>query len=830
MELNKIQTSGSWGKAADDLNQNFSKVNNAVEQVKNATTRNKGYFSSDTELKSAFPSANVGDIAYVGSAYPYQTWAWDGSAWKKKNDAGGEESVNLGDYYTKEETNEKIAEADAKLSELGSKLHSFDLIGIRLPQMVSYTLDKAVQLTQFKVGKNTDGIIRIKGRNTYAFKWNLMGLKTDSAAEIINSGNYIFGDFDETLYLAEYLADKDTSLYEYFYIQLNSGTGTGIEEQTFILDSVSATFDIAVAELSNAPQDIEALKTKLAEPVWHNMEYYNFLRFYGSGSVQRNEKFITTSTFLQSKLKGFVNRIRLYSQIAGGVEIVVANLENKKFRHYFFNLESSGVHELSVNIPIEQGEYVGYSYVEGDNLPFATNNYGHSSKFIQATEDGITANVAGFVALQYSVIPLGMSVNAYSTSDKLGSVVGTFQEGTPNLLPSNLVDIPTGRWYTFMKDDTIFSGIIKRLRVSSDIDQNITFGIGIIDQRGWAIIDEEFTLPIKAGDAWFDCNVYLAEGKRLFIKGGVSLKGETNSAFNQYGIGLLTTSEENILLVGYSVVCFGYEIEGEKKTMSLVAKSADIEQVKESVSSVETRLNTLNLDSLFLYSDNKVFKLKVDDNGNLGTIQVPSKKISIFGNSIEIHGYSDYWWADDRGMASSIKDNDYPHRIQNYLKNEYSTPTSISVYNIAEWEIAADSWSMNRLDAYLDNTDLVIIRVGENASYDSTYESRVKELITYIKSKTNAPLIWGGLFWANNNKENAAKAAVQSFGDIPFVTFSDLDQPQYKSYLGAKVLGNDGVWHTVNNSGVANHPGDEGFRVMAERFMPYVLERLGQPL
>lgn len=120
MELNKIQSSGSWGKAADDLNQNFSKVNNAVEQVKNATTRNKGYFSSDTELKSAFHSANVGDIAYIGNAYPYQTWAWDGSAWKKKNDAGGEESVNLGDYYTKEETNEKLAETDEKLSELGS--------------------------------------------------------------------------------------------------------------------------------------------------------------------------------------------------------------------------------------------------------------------------------------------------------------------------------------------------------------------------------------------------------------------------------------------------------------------------------------------------------------------------------------------------------------------------------------------------------------------------------------------------------------------------------------------------------------------------------------
>lgn len=117
MELNKIQSSGNWGKAADDLNQNFSKVDKAVEQVKNVTTRNKGYFSSDTALKAAFEKASVGDIAYVGNAYPYQTWAWDGSKWEKKNDDGGQESVNLGDYYTKEDADIIVGRIDQELME-----------------------------------------------------------------------------------------------------------------------------------------------------------------------------------------------------------------------------------------------------------------------------------------------------------------------------------------------------------------------------------------------------------------------------------------------------------------------------------------------------------------------------------------------------------------------------------------------------------------------------------------------------------------------------------------------------------------------------------------
>jgi hypothetical protein len=148
MELNKIQSTGNWGKAADDLNQNFTKVNTAVEQIKNATTRNKGYFPSEEALNEAFPSANVGDIAYVGSEYPYQTWAWNGTIWEKKNDAGGEDSVNLGDYYTKAETDEKFTEADAKLSELGSN------------EALFYPYEYGA--IDFSTGENIDNTIRLR--------------------------------------------------------------------------------------------------------------------------------------------------------------------------------------------------------------------------------------------------------------------------------------------------------------------------------------------------------------------------------------------------------------------------------------------------------------------------------------------------------------------------------------------------------------------------------------------------------------------------------------------------------------------------------------------
>lgn len=110
MELTEIKSKNvSWGQAAKSLNDNFSKVSTEVEQVKNATTRNKGYFSSSTALTNAFKSAALGDIAYVANGNGgYNIWSWNGSVWHDTGNLGGDAEVNLGDYYNKEEIDNKL--------------------------------------------------------------------------------------------------------------------------------------------------------------------------------------------------------------------------------------------------------------------------------------------------------------------------------------------------------------------------------------------------------------------------------------------------------------------------------------------------------------------------------------------------------------------------------------------------------------------------------------------------------------------------------------------------------------------------------------------------
>lgn len=109
MELNTIKQVGTWGEAATDLNTNFGKIDNAIESIKTATTRNKGYYLTASALATAHPTAMAGSIAYVGSAYPFAVYRWNGSSWVNSGEAGGSESVDLNNYTTQDDVKTLLA-------------------------------------------------------------------------------------------------------------------------------------------------------------------------------------------------------------------------------------------------------------------------------------------------------------------------------------------------------------------------------------------------------------------------------------------------------------------------------------------------------------------------------------------------------------------------------------------------------------------------------------------------------------------------------------------------------------------------------------------------
>lgn len=112
MNLNNIPNSGSWNVISDKLNNNFEKVDVELTKIKGSTSTNKGYFKTLEQLVSAYPSSSRGSKAYVGVNYPYSIYLWNGEEWEDSGETGGDESLNLNNYYTKEEAAEMFIGSD----------------------------------------------------------------------------------------------------------------------------------------------------------------------------------------------------------------------------------------------------------------------------------------------------------------------------------------------------------------------------------------------------------------------------------------------------------------------------------------------------------------------------------------------------------------------------------------------------------------------------------------------------------------------------------------------------------------------------------------------
>lgn len=114
--ISQIQVDSDWGTEAARINQNFQNMNTDLEKVKSATTKFRGYFTSEAGLKSKYPSPQVGDTAYVGEPYPGTVYdvQTDGQ-WHNTEKAPDTDSVDLTDYAKKAE----LVELEGKVGGVG---------------------------------------------------------------------------------------------------------------------------------------------------------------------------------------------------------------------------------------------------------------------------------------------------------------------------------------------------------------------------------------------------------------------------------------------------------------------------------------------------------------------------------------------------------------------------------------------------------------------------------------------------------------------------------------------------------------------------------------
>ena len=100
-----------------ETNVKISELGKDIDIVKKATIKNKGFFLSVESLKEAYPSASLGDIAYIGISSPYDVWIWDGNNWVFSTQKEGGLNVPLNDYYSKLDLDKKNESIQIYLNE-----------------------------------------------------------------------------------------------------------------------------------------------------------------------------------------------------------------------------------------------------------------------------------------------------------------------------------------------------------------------------------------------------------------------------------------------------------------------------------------------------------------------------------------------------------------------------------------------------------------------------------------------------------------------------------------------------------------------------------------
>lgn len=112
-QLNKTPTTGKFGDVAKTIDTNFGLIVTKLMELSEASKAkemNCGFYSSETELKTAYPNPDKGMMAYVGSGTDYTvyrcktdgTWTATSETFKVNT------SVDLSTYATKDELAKKL--------------------------------------------------------------------------------------------------------------------------------------------------------------------------------------------------------------------------------------------------------------------------------------------------------------------------------------------------------------------------------------------------------------------------------------------------------------------------------------------------------------------------------------------------------------------------------------------------------------------------------------------------------------------------------------------------------------------------------------------------
>ena len=442
-----------------------------------------------------------------------------------------------------------------------------------------------------------------------------------------------------------------------------------------------------------------------------------------------------------------------------------------------------------------------------------------------------------------------ISDGAYSAAKFTGKYLGDFNVGQKSKL-TNQVLLSAEKKLIATSIVGSYRGFITRLKFNCDCAAPfpMTFGVGNIDQRNWGLLSREFTVEVVNGYNDIPVRVKIEEDERLFIIADMSSSAVSAKLYSgDTGIHYESQDREIEMSRKTGGLSVEYTISGERVISD--SPLVNTSQLNSAISNVNSAISEISLDKLHLNSPNgSYYKLTVSNDGQLGVLEIPTQgTFLIMGNSYDVHEYSEGLWWGDFGMAASRKENDWKHQLLSKLRKNDDLIYNFQKQSLTGWETTwnkADNtvedifvYSDENLPALTANSNysMVIIRVGENNT-DTNYERvklRVKNLLSYIQSKvgTSVPILLGACVKIRTEQNAVFESAAAEFSNVTYVDMTPAGRlDTFAAGLDYRVLGDDGIWHTISESSqasaVAGHPNDAVFAKMADLFYPVVLNKL----
>ena len=237
-------------------------------------------------------------------------------------------------------------------------------------------------------------------------------------------------------------------------------------------------------------------------------------------------------------------------------------------------------------------------------------------------------------------------------------------------------------------------------------------------------------------------------------------------------------------------------------------------------------------------------------------------KMVVIGNSITMHGRREAdgieWMVDDwREMAATYPNSGWVNLIRNYLAENVNPDIKVYKTNGSIWEtqtngsrdfatgISNQRYAEVKQDrSYLiddgvvqdiltDDVDVIILQLSENMAEPTTDDDKntfaqdfMKLYDALLEKCPKARIFQHCGFWANYNKFKGLVSAMHNYNNAnitpifaPLLYGVNKAHPvsDFQSSVGAEILDGDSNVITTVTAAVATHPGDKGFKVMANQ-------------